>query len=223
MAGVTNNRYRRIGWPRSTPLAQSRMTTQLATVHYVTSHFQVLQGLRIVPVALYLLIGGLGSLEWTPWLDFISGMPKSGLIPLAVTVLLYGFISMYYRRRFGKVVRVQGAKKQVWILVAVAVAFPIGVFINAAFELPVDAVMILMAAVCLYAGLDGSRRYGHLLLSALFVFWAIHPLLFDSLENFPFTVMTVTFGVGFLLIGIYDHLILVRALRTTRQWQEQHG
>jgi hypothetical protein len=205
------------------------MTTELATVQYVTSHFKALQGLRIVPFGLFFLMGALGSLAWTPWSGFMTaGIREDSLIIAAAMFLLYGLISVYYRRRFGTVVPEEKSDKQIRRAAALWGVFVVALIIDFYYRWPVNFMMLSLAACFAFAGFDGSRRYGQILLGAVCAVWAVFPLLlgrnestpYEAVFGIPFAAWYGIVGITFVLVGIADHLLLVRTLRTTRQWQE---
>ena len=194
------------------------MITQLETVRYVTSHFQALQGLRLVPFGLFCLAAAFGSAAWTSWSDFAQGDWTAGTYIFLLTLFLLSWlVARYYRRRFGMVVQDRGWDRAT-ILFGVALFVAVG--LDTSFGLPVSFFMLVIAAGVAYEGLDGSRRYGHVLLGGVLAAFALWPLFFGSAH---FAMGYGVVGVGLVLVGVHDHLLLVRALRAVRQPQERHG
>ena len=71
-------------------------------IEYVTRHFSELQGLRIVPFAVYLVAGAVYDATWGYPYHVKVGMGLLWLIALGA-VLAYVLLGSYYRRRFGHV------------------------------------------------------------------------------------------------------------------------
>ena len=190
------------------------MGNRLHSIRYITSHFHDLQGLRILPLGVLLLAAATGSAAWTPWSDFMREDWETSTYALLIALLLlYGLIARYYRHRFGRVVPRSKSNTNICISILFWSAFFVAIILDSALMPSFSLTYLVIGLGVLYSGLDGSRRYGHLLLGAIMISFAFWPLLPGSTSTY-FTIFLTIVGIGFVFIGISDHFILVRTLRT---------
>lgn len=204
----------------------------LQRIEYVTRHFAELQGLRILPFALYLVAGALYDATWGYRSHATIGMTVLWLTALAAGVA-YLRLGDYYRREFGQVQpRVEPGKQRVSM--ALFVAFLLLNFALAAADRATGQsyhTQIMIAwwaalALLLLAlwGLSGSR----LGWPRRFSLWPIVILLATGLWSLPGSpsqqacypngfnsCVAIDLLVALLVVagGLYNHRLLVQSVQ----------
>ena len=183
-------------------------------LRFVTSHYAQLQGLRLLPLAFPFLVSAAwrnGQLAWVP------GTQRHGstywfFLLLSIAVVFARILSRYYEERFGYV-RPTGRLKAVLGTVGFLVVFLVAVSWQQTFHTPFSLPAIVIACAIGYLGVAGGEPRPHYL--ALAAMWCV----FASLPSFgvAFAVRDVLLdqltAVGFIVIGIGDHLMLRRTLQ----------
>jgi hypothetical protein len=185
----------------------------LNRVRLVTSHFHVMQGLRMVPIGVFLIAQSAG------WLGR-QGDCTLTLPSLIGAIVLYVFIGVYYRRSFGQVERPPQARQREWLYgLASLLVFYALVWVDSVLNLPVSLVGLLLAGGLLGAylrtGLGFRKHYAvsAALLALVSLLPALGLLPRFSLFGPDSTPLTITLGAIVVLSGVFDHLLLVRTLK----------
>ena len=186
---------------------------RLQRLRYVTERYEQLQGLRLVPLGIPFLISSAwrsGRLASVPWTGGIG--PRIWFVSLVAAALALSLVAKtYYERRFGDVQS------------AVTIKAPLAAFVFTALfilsaSLPPDpqtAVSIPAVIIALglgYLGMVGGLLRHHYLMVAVSVvlFAALGPLGVPS--HTRGVLWDQLIGIGFVVIGVGDHLLLRRTL-----------
>ncbi|MCC6189516.1 MAG: hypothetical protein IT318_10795 [Anaerolineales bacterium] len=180
----------------------------LQRVRFVTGQFYYLQGLRIVPIGLYLVLLATG------WLGR-QGDCTLQLPALLLALALYFVAGRYYERRFGRVQRQSQRAAEALLVLVALIVFLAANAIDAVGQLPVSLTGLGMASFlfAVYA-VHGSRYRQHyailgvgmLVLSLLPLAWKQTGLSLDR-------VLLGAFGLAYVVGGVLDHLLLTRTLK----------
>lgn len=183
----------------------------LRRLRYVTERYDHLQGLRLIPLGIPFLFSSLwrdGQLTW------VRGTADGGariwfLALVALAVGLSFVAKAYYQRQFGMV------RPAINATAALAASVFVGLLIVAASlhgDTTVSVPAMIVALGLTYVGVAGGRMRPHYLAVAVLV--ALFALL--GLLGVPFHTRNVLcdllIAVGFVVIGIGDHLLLRRTL-----------
>jgi hypothetical protein len=188
--------------------------TDLAKLRFVTEHYAQLQGLRLLPVGLVFL--GLAAwqssqFQWMPAYDSDRGS-RWFVGALVLAVIGAYVIGAFYRRQFGSVqprrFRTGGPS-----LLANATIVGLLVIFQSFVPAPVSLPMLYVALVLAYTGVvqHGLRKH--------YLFIAVACLLFASLPSFDVSyqigkvLLNLLIGVGLIVAGVGDHLVLRKTLR----------
>lgn len=184
-------------------------------IRFVTANFSQLQGLRWIPLGLYLIAlaaSAAGQLSWLPGDDPHSEARWLGVAFCAGLIAAAGATS-YYRHRYGAVA--QFSRRGRNALLAVAVALFI---LLARFDLYAQGPIALApfwvaAALALVVRADGWVRV-HYLLAAVpwfIIAWA-PPLHADGTTRLVSYALAGAFAL--MVCGIGDHRLIARTLPT---------
>lgn len=77
--------------------------------------------------------------------------------------------------------------------------------------------MLVMSVGICYESFDGSRRWGRLFLGAAVGVFAIAPLFTGNPDANYFTWFNTTMSVGFIVVGIQEHLSLGKLITSVNQ------
>ena len=184
-------------------------------LRFVTANFYQLQGLRLIPLGIFLILMGLDTHEKLRWLSPIGNSRL--MLPTFVAMILgMAAATAYYRRHYGDVAQNGRGKRNSLIALAILVFIVLTNFVDKPFDLPVWTGALFLCG-CLVATVraDGWIR-GHYLLPA--AAWFV--LGFPKVLPVPISwVGVIVFGVaGLTLIvcGIGDHLLITRTLVRTQ-------
>ncbi len=193
-------------------------------IRFLTANYSYLQGLRIVPIGLLLLL-----INW--WGNWQRGPNRDLALPIlwaAGTLVLLVVIDRYYARTFGQVQRRTQNRHIGWLFVAAFGALGIIAFgLDTSLELPVSIGGLVFAA-CLIA--DYLRMTWPMPLRAL-AFYPIAPViaaliavvsLLPSLGRQwwlaigiaePVRGVMIIIGLLVIALGVLGHMFLVRTLQ----------
>ena len=186
----------------------------LKRVRYVTSYFSALQGLKLVPLGLLFLLFAAQAAGW-------RGLGRQGdctlTLPLLLVVIaLYFVIGRYYDLTFG---RVQYAARGVGDLAVLAwVIGLVGAIVAEMIWKPAVSLIGLVIATGFVGGGFRSKRWYYIVLGgltagvSLLPIWLNSPLAGQYFGSFSFT-FNFALGLTYLLGGLVDHLLLVRAFK----------
>ena len=191
----------------------------LARVRRVTRYYDQLQGLRQVPFGVMFLLMAVWKAGWWPWFD--KWQPLSSFLFIALAMIAFWWVGLYYERTFGKVWQSTESRRNGNIL---AFAFLMGLFLVGWAEYTWRWSMSgsgLFTAVFLiaYYFQTGSFRLQYLFWAGLIAVVSLLPL-FDLLPAEQVylwgergVVSVAIFGVLWLVSGLVDHWLLIRALQ----------
>jgi hypothetical protein len=188
---------------------------------FLAANYSSLQGLRIIPFGLLLLVVSL-------WANGQRGQARDLSLPLTVLVILmvcYFAIDRYYRKVYGRVQRSASSLRTDYAITAAAGLLALGAFVlDSAEKLPVSALGLLFAFGTLEEYIRMSVRYHsryyypYLILSALLAGVSVLPLF--GITGFwkalgikaPLLGVSVVIGGIMILSGILSHIHFVRSL-----------
>jgi hypothetical protein len=181
---------------------------------YITQNYSALQGLKLLPFGLFMMLTSTRDLNWT-WLG-PQGDCTITLPMLIAAILLYFVIDRYYARRFG-MVRQKHVDTQ-WLMGIAFLGLVFGVIIlEAAVRPPFSILGLLISLLLVYAGLRTHRWYYWVVGLAL----ALLNLL-PILAGFTWRTFAsgrfgfwwnISLGLAWVVLGVLDHLRLVSALK----------
>ncbi len=180
----------------------------LKRVRYITKNYEQLQGLKQVPVGIFLLSVALSNSGLWPLYTMWEPIPT--LLVLALTIGSHMLIGVHYSKKFGQV---QPATHSDWdrargvILVLVFV----GAFaVDLSFEPPVSVVGLVLAAwICSGWWRAGWLGVHYAFATMLLIVVSLMPLVgIVSAERLFDVGLPLSFGIVTLIIGTADHLIL---------------
>ena len=182
-------------------------------IRFVTGNFSQLQGLRWIPLGLYLIALAASAMGQLSWLPGDGPTSEARWLGVAFCVGLIGAVgaTSYYRRRYGTVAQFGRRGRNVLSAVAVAVFI-----VLARFDLYADGPVALAplwvaAALALVVGVDGWLRV-HFLVAAVpwFVIAWTPPLHADGTTRL--VSYALAGAVALLVCGIGDHRLIARTL-----------
>jgi len=186
-------------------------------IRFVTANYHQLQGLRLIPLGLLLVLLGtlpiglpppaLGAdrARYLTWIGFAFML----LVALAVLA------PVIYRRRYGSVDPIARGWRNAWITAAV-VGFLVLGRLDRLVQWPVSMRLLLVSASLFITVWHDGRIRAHYLVPA--VAWLVVSFL-PTLNMSPAATKLTVLGLGGLTLivcGIGDHLLLTRTLATPR-------
>ncbi len=196
----------------------------LERVRYVTQNYERLQGLKVLPVGvLMLLISALTLLQ----VDLPGMTPEEegtlfgvlllfgGLFGILVAMLIGWVIGDFYERRYGKAQRLPLSRRTMWLVASGVVAFWVAHMTDVVLQAPVYLpYLVLGVADVLFWWPERRFRAHYLVAAAAFVVVGFLPLTGVLSENYAeaLRLLFLLLGVSTIAIGICDHLILRRTL-----------
>lgn len=202
-------------------LFTSSSTPNLARVRYVTGHYQQIQGLRLLPLGLWLLGMTLYEAYFKP-LGFTPGAERTWQVTLLyyggpiVVLLLYGFIGAFYQGTFGNVQPVAQQRSLAFSGVLLGVGALLLLYLSSSLELLQHAQSIGVAlAIVLGLGWAADRyRKDYAVLFVIVVGVLMYGRLRSTEPSLSYTVAALlTWSSVIIFGGLFDHLLLVRTLK----------
>ena len=195
----------------------------LNEVRFVATNYFNLQGLRMVPFSLLLVLVGLWA-NWAKYPVSVINYLVLGLMLVACAILFYG-INRYYLRVFGQVKRTPESLRLEWLGQAVSGVLALGAFwLDVSVKLPLSLIGLLFAA----AMLADYIRITWLVKGRFLLYYPIGALLIVVVSLLPLLGLpdwwhavglrsqifgiAITLGVVYILAGIWGHVFLVRTL-----------
>ncbi len=185
----------------------------IQSIRFVTSRYDRMQGLRLLPLGVLFLAASLWRAGWLWWLPISDGAGAvawfwTGLA-LAVGVSLV--TRAYYRRRFGR------ADVPLWrgggpSFVGLCVVFLATVWLQEVFASPVSLPVVFIGVALGYVGIVHRSRAHYLPTAALCLVFAVLPVVGVSVALRD-VLLDAVIGVVLVVAGIGDHLVLTRTLR----------
>jgi hypothetical protein len=202
--------------------------TEMDRVRFITANYGRLQGLKVVPLGLLVLLLDL-------WANALAGQSSNFLVPfllIAAGMMAYALIDRYYHRFFGQVEQKRGDFRADILFSIVAICFCLpAFFIDMSIRKPVSLFLLVGAIGLLLDYLMMIRRAGGgsfwilpsmPVLAILFGLIALFPLLgweiwhalgFDSW----YFVQNAIIGILLVLFGLIVHLQLAASMKKMRE------
>jgi hypothetical protein len=185
----------------------------LQRLRYVTERYDQLQGLRLVPVGIPFLLSAAwrdGRLTWVPWTGG-AGVRIWFAVLVTCSVALSLRARTYYERRFGDV------RSAATIKTPLAAFVFTGLFILSASLHPeghtgVSVPALILALGLGYVGMAGGLMRPHYLVIATCVAGVALLGLLGVPHHTRDVLWDQLIGMGFVVIGVGDHLLLRRTL-----------
>ncbi|MBN2085156.1 MAG: hypothetical protein JW748_08000 [Anaerolineales bacterium] len=189
----------------------------LQKIRYIAANFPELQGLKTVPIGLWVSSVFIGQ----------QGDLSLGCILTPVFLCLYWIIHRYYRRTFGRVeVTKEYRRKYLLLSVAVMVLGFAGLALDLLYPTSISLFAVAMAIIMLWNYAWMVRQSGvrspavfpaGLVCIALVFFSAFLPMLGMDVAatlGFQSKIRLVGFVIGWIYVmyGVFEHFILIRSL-----------
>jgi len=188
------------------------MDSYLARVRYLASHFSALQGLRMVPLGLFLLASELRRFTDHPLLRY--NRTDSMLLLAAPLVGAYLLAGRYYERRFGSVVAQRRPGRDLLVAVGLLGWLVAAGWIDARVEALFHSRPVVTGLTLATWGLmiwNRQRERRHYL-------WLAAGAVAVSLLPWPPRTqagyMNLVLGVGMIAGGVLDHRMLTRLVKS---------
>ncbi|MCK4741647.1 MAG: hypothetical protein KAS80_05140 [Anaerolineales bacterium] len=185
-------------------------------VWFVTSNYSSLQGLKILPLGVWLYLEAAGNFSWIPL--YTHNRPISSLLLLCIACGGWLIVSHWYNRVFGYVGPTkQGVLKFTWTsIMVVVVSFPwllISGVIDGALKPPVSALGLTASFLLALWWAVGRLPKHYAIAAALIAIVSILPLFgIVSKDQYFSGLISLVFGTILIMVGILDHLQLVHKL-----------
>ncbi len=189
-------------------------------LRFVTENYPNLQGLRLVPFALLFLAKPLTS---------VLDSTLAFVIALALAFSLFFAIGEYYKRTFGRVQRRSRSRARDLVLILLfGAGFFAALWIDEKFQPPFSTIGLLVAL--LFAGIhlrSRVKRRHYAVLALLFLMLSFLPMIglltTGDLFGKGAPIGELVLGLTYLLVGILDHLLLVRSLSPLPVEQDENA
>jgi hypothetical protein len=183
-------------------------------IRFITTHYDQLQGLRLIPLGVYLVALAASGLGWLSWLPGSpTWTPRQWLgVFFGLALVAAATATAWYRRRYGARAPLSRRRRNAWLVLAVGiflVAAQFDQYVNGPVAL---APLSVVAALIVTVRTDGWVR-AHLLLAALpwLLAAGIPPLHHDGTTRL--VSYALAGGISLIVCGIGDHLLLLHTLR----------
>lgn len=197
------------------------MTHDYSRITYVTKYYDTLQGLRLVPLGIWFLLGAAGRLGWLP--GFGSGrLDFTGLTLLGVA-LLYYLIGQYYNRHYG-IVHQHKHRYEKTAGILMVVTLMAAILIDVYWQPAISFFSLTAGGFYTYTYFMAARPYRpyYLVIAALFFVISVLPLLLALPLNHALVgsggiLFYTVLGSSLIVTGILDHLMLAHTLQVTEE------
>jgi hypothetical protein len=189
----------------------------LRQVQYITTNYAGLQGLKMVPLGLWLWLWAVGEAGWWPWRNDCN--PLLNLLTLPMALALWLIVGAYYTRAFGRVRPTSHRMGRTLFTGAMVlvVSFPwllISGYADAALQPPVSVLGLTAAGLLALWCSTGRLHRQYLVAAALIAVVSLLPLLgIISRDQLFGGVLCATLGTVLVVGGVLDHLRLARSLK----------
>lgn len=186
-------------------------------IRFVTTHYQQLQGLRLMPLGVYLLALAASGLGWLSWLPGDPARASARWLGALFCLALAAGVAAtaWYRRRYGAMTPLSRRRRNTWIVLAVGIFLVAAQFDQYANGPVALAPLSVAAALVLTVRADGWDRAHFLIAAVPWLAAAWIPVL-----HHDGTTRVVSYalagGVALIVVGIGDHRLLSRTLLDTR-------
>lgn len=207
----------------------------LERVRYVTANYERLQGLKVVPSGVVLLL--LSALTLLRF-DLPGMAPEEegalfgvlfflgGIFGILVATVLGWIVGGWYERRYGKVRRSPPGRRAVALLVVGTVAFWAAYTLDATLRPPVYLPCLVIGATGTVFWWPERRFRAHYLLAATaFVVVGLLPLFGVLPRGFasePDLLLALA-GLSAVAVGVLDHLLLTKTMKALPEEEADAG
>lgn len=205
----------------------------LARIRYVTEHYAEMAGLTLLPYSLWFLGWAAYDLGWIGSPSWLSNEWLFSLVTLILATIASFGIGWLYERSFGKVTRTSTRPARptwrtfwVWMVLYMLINFlpelrPEVSKVGLYFVLWA----VLYPPIVLKIGIPASWTRLGIVIGAMSLAPLLEPLV-GPIYPSPLVrdiVIKVVAGIGILLIGVANHLTLVRTLGPVRREEESRA
>lgn len=200
----------------------STLTTRLERIRDIAGYFNELQGLKLIPVALFFL--GIALHRSGIWYWFTIWNPVSTAVLLILCIIIYVLIGRYYRSQFGQAIALpsNNPSQQTWPAILFVILFIACGYIEFYAAAPVGLTSLVIAGGLFYIYYTCRPVRNHYLIWSAAVFiMGVLPLfgLYETAAVYLFgpdaIFSLVLLGLISLIAGILDHLTLTRSMPQT--------
>lgn len=191
---------------------------RLVRVRQITAHYDLLQGLRLLPVGGFLVAFALAYSGWWPHWE-LDAHPAPAVAAGGTALLLNYGLAAWYRRRFGTVTCRPRSTRWHLLYAGALGVFALAMVAEHRFAPPVSVFGLTAAALTLlYWWVLGAFQTHYLVLAALLAALSLGPVpalagaLFPASGSPRVTAVAALLGLLYCVGGLYDHRLLVRAL-----------
>ncbi|HEY3056659.1 MAG TPA: hypothetical protein VGK31_12080 [Thermoanaerobaculia bacterium] len=190
----------------------------LEQIRDLSANYSDRQGLRVVPMALFLMVQSLPA----PYV-----MPSSvfGIDTILLTVIIglggYFMVGRYYEHRFGKVEPMPDDGLSAFVFIGLLVIFfPFGILVDLLLHPPVFMSGLVIAGLLMFTAWPARHVRGQYMgAGVMLALVSLERLWGESLTNVGRTYGFV-FGALLLLAGVRDHMEFVRLFPPMEQKHE---
>ncbi len=195
----------------------------LKRVTSITKLYPRLRGLRAIPFGIYGLF-----LATNAGARLLNTNFLMHLLPLFIAWILEWFIGRYYERAFGKVQPTPDQQYYEKIgSVILIVAIFVAVSVDTAANPPISLLLLIPTIIYLRNGLTSHYARYYLGAALVCAFASILPLLLSApVSELYYTgphsrTIWVVFGSLTIILGLFDHLLLMRTLKPLPQGSDE--
>lgn len=193
---------------------------QLQRLRYITRFYPHLQGLRLIPLGAVFLITAAWRAGAVPWVPTVPADRAANWFAMLFGLALIAamLLGRYYRRRFGAVQPQHRMRGPVTVLTFV-LALSFAVWTQSALQTTPSLPLIVIAVAIGYVGvLDRIVRSHYLIVSASVLILAMLSTFGVPPHTRDVLFYAVT-GLGLMVVGVGDHLLLLHSLRSVSHVQ----
>jgi hypothetical protein len=182
-------------------------------IRFISTHYDQLQGLRLVPLGLYLMAVAASGLGWLSWLpgDPAKASRQWLAVLFGLALVAAASATAWYRHRYGARTPLSRRRRNAWLLLAVGIVLLAAQFDQYANGPIAFAPFAVAAALVLTVRADGWVR-AHFFTAAVpwfLVAW-IPPLHHDGTSRL--ISYALAGGLALIVCGVGDHRLLSRSL-----------
>jgi hypothetical protein len=192
---------------------------RLERLRHVTANYRCMQGLRMVPFGLYLVLGALLKTVWRPSWGFLAE-PIPELLGIILALVASWRIAAYYKRTYGDVQSLPRTTPWIVGYGAACGLVLLGLLADAFLALPVSGFALAIAVLMVvYWRVTGSFQTHYLWGAGVVAITALAAVPLQELAR-PYvasrlpslTIYLAIVGIAYAVAGIVDHRNLVSIL-----------
>lgn len=190
----------------------------------LAAHYRDLQGLKLIPLGLFFGLAAMSGFQFVPWSDYVyEGLDKASSGLVVVLIAMYVAIAAYYNRQYGAVKPHSVSTKKRIVGIALWIAFLAAIVTFRRLDPPVNTIMLVLATGVCLESLDGSKRYGRLFLGLAIGAFAILPIFTGKPDSNYFMWFNGFMALGFLSVGIAEHVTFKNLIDSVNRAVAVHG